>query len=440
MSKHCRILALILSLTTLFCALPALGDGLPEAFSVTYKTEDRFVNHKRGFVSKEHIAAANPAVASEINALVDAYDEQYAPALKGSDNPKRNSRLDIHVVHSVTGTKWVSFLVLARQSYARKQLSSPFIARAYDMDTGRQLALTDVVQDTPEAWDILSAAVREQLSAYFPNEEANVDTLNRLCSREGLLNTPFMLTPAALTLHYEASALYPGRPTLMRVTVYYSALASVLTDEARVQTDNSAYSLVALTFDDGPSYTPTARLLNNLRHTGAVGTFFLVGSRIDEYMDVAMRENDENHSLQSHHYVHTNTEKSTPERIRNYSQRVYDKIASIAGKPPIMMRPPYGLYEPFQRAKVNLPIIMWTVDTKDWTGKTPSVVLSAIKKDVRPGAIILMHDIKDNTAESARMTVEYLQKHGYLCVTVEDLFAYYHVELEPNHHYAYAVK
>lgn len=47
MSKHCRILALILSLTTLFCALPALGDGLPEAFSVTYKTEDRFVNHTR---------------------------------------------------------------------------------------------------------------------------------------------------------------------------------------------------------------------------------------------------------------------------------------------------------------------------------------------------------------------------------------------------------
>lgn len=210
MSKHCRILALILSLTTLFCALPALGDGLPEAFSVTYKTEDRFVNHKRGFVSKEHIAAANPAVASEINALVDAYDEQYAPALKGSDNPKRNSPPGYPCGAQRYGHKWVSFLVLARQSYARKQLSSPFTARAYDMDTGRQLVLTDVVQDTPESWDILSAAVREQLSAYFPNEEANVDTLNRLSSREGLLNTPFMLTPATLTLHYEASALYPG--------------------------------------------------------------------------------------------------------------------------------------------------------------------------------------------------------------------------------------
>lgn len=105
-----------------------------------------------------------------------------------------------------------------------------------------------------------------------------------------------------------------------------------------------------------------------------------------------------------------------------------------------MMRPPYGLYEPFQQADVNLPIIMWTVDTKDWTGKSSSAVLSVVKKEVRPGAIILMHDIKDNTAESARLTAEYLHQHGYLCVSVEDLFAFYQVELEPNHHYAYAVK
>ena len=435
-----RSISIFLILALLLCALPALGDSLPEAFSITYKTDERFVNSKRGFVSKEHITAANTAVADEINALVDAYDDQYASTLKKSDNPKRNSRLDIHVVHSVTGTRWVSFLVLARQSYARKQLCSPFTTRAYDMDSGRRLALTDVIQDTPEAWDILGSAVREQLSAYFPAEEADPAVLDRLCSREGLLDTPFMLTPTSLTLHYEASTVYPDHPTLMRVTIYYSALAGVLTDEARVQTDNSAYSLVALTFDDGPSYTTTARLLNNLRHTGAVGTFFLVGSRIDEYMDIARRENDENHSLQSHHYVHTNTEKSTPERIRSYSEKVYDKITDIAGKPPIMMRPPYGLYEPFQQAKVNLPIIMWTVDTKDWTGKTSSAVLSTIKKDVRPGAIILMHDIKDNTAESARMAAEYLHQHGYLCVTVEDLFAYYNVELEPNHHYSYAIK
>lgn len=434
-----RIIALLLLLVLPLCTLSAHADSLPDAFTVTYKVDERFVNRKHGFVSKEHITTAHSAVSNEINALVDAYDEQYAGTLKANDNPKRNSRLDIHVVHSVTGTSWVSFLVLARQSYARKQIASPFTTRAYDMHTGRQLTLTDVVQDTAAAWDALSSAVREQLSAYFPDEEAAADVLDYLCTREGLLETPFMLTPTALTLHYAAETLYPGHPTLMRVTIYYQALSAVLTDEARVQTDNSAYSLVALTFDDGPSYTNTAQLLNNLRHTGAVGTFFLVGKRIDEYMDVAMRENDENHSLQSHHYVHTNTEKSTVERIRNYSKQVYSKITSIAGKPPIMMRPPYGLYEPFQQAKVNLPIIMWSIDTKDWTGKSSVGVLSIVKQEVQPGAIILMHDIKDHTAESARMVAQYLHEHGYLCVTVEDLFAYYGTELVANRHYSHAI-
>ena len=430
--------ALLMCLALLFSAVPACADSLPDAFTVTYKADERLINNKRGFVSKEHITTANAAVSEEINALVDAYDDQYAPVLKTSDNPKRNSRLDIHVVHTVTGTKWVSFLVLARQSYKREQLCSPFTTRAYDMDTGAQLAITDVVQDTDAAWEILGSAVREQLSAYFPDEEADAETLDRLCSKEGLLQTPFMLTPTSLTLHYAASELYPNHPTLMHVTIYYQALADVLTDEARVQTDNSAYSLVALTFDDGPGYTNTARLLNNLRRTGAVATFFLVGSRIDEYMDIARRENDENHSLQSHHYVHTNAEKSSTERIQSYSEKVYKKITEIAGKPPIMMRPPYGLYEPYQKANVNLPIIMWSVDTKDWTGKSASAILSTVKKNVAPGAIILMHDIKDNTAEAAKLTAEYLHKQGYLCVTVEDLFAYYGTELEPNHHYSHA--
>ena len=192
------VLSLLIAL--LFSAMPACADSLPDAFTIAYQVDERLINGKRGFVSKEHITAANSAVAAEINALVDAYDEQYAPTLKRSDNPKRNSRLDIHVVHSVTGTRWVSFLVLARQSYARKQLASPFTARAYDMDAGRQLTLTDVVQDTAAAWDILGSAVREQLNAYFPDEEADAAVLDRLCSREGLLETPFMLTPAALTL------------------------------------------------------------------------------------------------------------------------------------------------------------------------------------------------------------------------------------------------
>ena len=43
-------------------------------------------------------------------------------------------------------------------------------------------------------------------------------------------------------------------------------------------------------------------------------------------------------------------------------------------------------------------------------------------------------------ADSCGIEGSSMYLHPGQCVTVEDLFAYYHVELEPNHHYAYAVK
>ena len=40
--------------------------------------------------------------------------------------------------------------------------------------------------------------------------------------------------------------------------------------------------IIALTFDDGPNTVTTPRVLDVLEKYGAVGTFFLVGSNINE--------------------------------------------------------------------------------------------------------------------------------------------------------------
>ena len=164
-----------------------------------------------------------------------------------------------------------------------------------------------------------------------------------------------------------------------------------------------------------------------------------MGERIPEYEDIVLRENDENHSLQSHHYRHTDTTKSTPSRILTYTQRFYDTLTGLTGTSPWMLRPPYGLSDPFVQAKVNLPIIEWDVDTKDWTGKSSGAVLSVVRDETKDGSIILMHDIKEKTPESAKVTLEWLKKNGFLCVTVEDLFIHYGQPLRPNHVY-YSVK
>ena len=436
-----RLAALLLVLALLpAAAFAEKAASLPAAFRVEYKVMERLEGKSKDhFISKEHVTTAQPQVDTEINALVDDYDALREPEMKTCSNPKRNSRLDIHVIHSVTGDRVVSFLVLARESYKRKQVQSPFTTRTYDMSTGQRLYLADLFPDDSEAWGVIAEAVREGLTNYFPQLETDEEKLSALVSRDALENAEFMLGPVSLSLHYEASVLYEGKPSLMRVVIPYAKLRGMMTDFAERQTDNSNYKMVALTFDDGPSYGTSATLLNNLRHTGTQATFFLVGDRIDEYADIVLREHDENHSLQSHHYKHTDTTKSNNARIQKYTQQFYDTVTKLYGLAPIMLRPPYGLDEPFIKAKVNLPIVQWDVDTKDWTGKAKGAVMSVVRSETKDGSIILMHDIKEKTPDSAKAVAEWLHENGFLCVTVEELFAQYGQEMLPNHNY-YSVK
>ena len=44
-------------------------------------------------------------------------------------------------------------------------------------------------------------------------------------------------------------------------------------------------------------------------------------------------------------------------------------------------------------------------------------VLKTVKKNIHDGDIILCHDIKDNTAESTRQVVRYLEEEGYMLLT-----------------------
>ena len=406
--------------------------ALPACFHVSYTTKDRTIKDKR-FVSKDYITTVQSKVDEEINGIVDQFDAEYADKMKPAGNPKRNSRLDIHVVHTVSGESAVSFLVLARDVSNRKQRYSPFTTRVYDMRDGRLLTLEDLFDQDSQAWDVLAQEVNQQLDAYFPAEKVDADALQALTTRQALLETPFMLGPTCLTLHYEAKALYPKHPTLMHVFIPYQKLAGMMTPYGEKQTDNSLYRMVAITFDDGPAYETSAGIINTLRQYGARATFFIVGNRIAEYTDIVMRENDEMHSLQSHHFVHTDTSKSTVARTQAYTKRFYDAITGAVGTAPIMLRAPYGVFDMFIKAKVNLPLIEWDVDTKDWTsGSSAARVLGKVKELTKPGSIILMHDIKKKTPESAKQVLEWLRNNDYLCVPVEDLFLHYNQDMIPN--------
>ena len=426
----CLCLLMVFLLSLPYSAWADKAHSFPVFFQVSYTVLEEKINNGQSFVSKEHVITCKESVDLEINTLVDDFEAQLAPELLRTNNPRRNSRLDIHVIHTCSGDSCLSFLVLARETYNRNQVKSPFTCRVYDMAYGESISLVDILGEESDAWDVIAEIAWYELDSYFPAQEADVDKLNALCQKDALMETPFMLGPVCLTLHYEAKELYPSETSLMHVDIPYNAIRGMLTAYGERQIDNKEYKMVALTFDDGPVYTNTAKVLNSLRHHGTQATFFLVGTLIEENPDISVREHDEMHSLQSHHYRHVGN--STLERIHAETEKMENQMATTWGLGPLLFRAPYDRFQRFIDAGVSLPMIAYDVDTRDWSGRPPGSVLKTVQEQAHDGAIIRLHDPMDTASESVDLITDWLSKNGYFCVTVEDLFIHYQEEMLPN--------
>lgn len=407
------------------------AEGLQACHRVT-NTFTTTTQKNKSEIKLWHAETALPEVTDEINALAEAWAEELGPELKSAGNSgKKNSRLDVEIRYSRTGLSWLSFMVQARTVYHQKLTDQRFTTRTYDMENGTRLYLTDIFEDDDDIWDTLSARVRQALTDYWPDEEPDAEKLDRLCAREALEQADFTLHGMSLVLHYPANELYPDYHTLMEVTLFYPEIRDMMTEEAKMQTDNlSYYQTCALTFDDGPKAKNTPKVLDALMETGARGTFFVIGNLIKDNRYLVQQEHDEGHAIGSHNWHHGNVLKSSGHALRIMPQKVNQAMIKSIGIPVRYDRVPGGRYPRMIEVKAGWAYIQWSLDTYDWRGRKTSEVLNTVKKKIHDGDIILCHDIKDNTPESARQIVRYLEEEGYMLLTIDELFAKDGVELE----------
>jgi len=433
MKRFKRLIPALIALILFASCMPAGAEPIRDCHRVTSAAKETKQENKSR-VKLWHVETALPSVTEEINGIAEAWAAELGPGLpKAVNNGKKNSRLDVEIRYSRTGLSWMSFLVQARTTY-RQTLTEQRIATAtYNMETGERILLTDVFDDSGETWKLLSDRVRETVTAHWPEEEPDAEALERICSREALESADFTLHGMSLVLHYPAQLVYPEKRTLMEVTFFYPEIRSMMTEAAYRETDNLAYyKTCALTFDDGPSQSNTPKVLDALMETGARATFFVIGNRIKENRFLVQREHDNGHAVASHNWHHGNVTKSSPAALRAMPKKVNEAMIRSVGIPVRYDRVPGGRYPPMISAKVGWAYIQWSLDTYDWRGIKTSAVMQKVKKKLQDGDIILCHDIKDNTPESARQIVHYLEEEGYLPLTVDELFAKDGVTLEPN--------
>lgn len=207
-------------------------------------------------------------------------------------------------------------------------------------------------------------------------------------------------------------------------------------DENGVYDSTKEPPLVALTFDDGPGQY-TDKLLDCLEENGAKATFYMLGQNVEKYPDIVKRMHDLGMELSNHTYDHKDLTKLTQSQITEEIEKTNTLIENAAGVLPDTLRPPGGSYNEAVQNLAGMPIVKWSIDTKDWKTKSEDQTYQCVMDSVQDGSIVLMHDIHQWSVDAALRLIPDLMEEGYKLVTVQELAQAKGITLEDGQVYEF---
>jgi len=152
---------------------------------------------------------------------------------------------------------------------------------------------------------------------------------------------------------------------------------------------------VALTFDDGPDPLGTPAVLAGLAELGWTATFFLLGSQVQQFPDVARAVVAAGHEIAVHGHMHRSHLLRTPRDVRLDIARALADISEVTGTHPRWYRAPYGHFSAGTlraAAAVGLEPIVWTAWGCDWRGGPADEVRRHVVRGLDDGGTVLLHD------------------------------------------------
>lgn len=179
--------------------------------------------------------------------------------------------------------------------------------------------------------------------------------------------------------------------------------------------------MLALTFDDGPYAPSTCRILDALKAVDGRATFFVVGSRVKGREQTVLKILESGCEIGNHTFDHVALQNLSTAEMQKQIAQGDAAIRAVTGKDPTLIRPPGGAYSKNLLPLCNRPLVLWTVDTMDWSHQNPQKTVQKVLKEAKDGDIILMHDLFVPTAEAVEILVPELQKRGFQLVTVSEL-------------------
>lgn len=187
--------------------------------------------------------------------------------------------------------------------------------------------------------------------------------------------------------------------------------------------------VVALTFDAGSDGGHTRALLEILEEEDVPATFFLTGTWIEQFPELARAVAEKGHDLGNHTATHPHLTALTDEEVLRELESTDEAALRATGRSLTpYFRPPYGEYDrrvasAAARAGYRY-VVMWTVDSLDWRMVPAEELRRRVVEGAVPGGIILMHvGSATNLPGALPDIIRDLRGRGYRFGTLGDLLA-----------------
>jgi peptidoglycan/xylan/chitin deacetylase (PgdA/CDA1 family) len=152
---------------------------------------------------------------------------------------------------------------------------------------------------------------------------------------------------------------------------------------------------IYLTFDDGPNERATPAILATLAAERVPASFFMVGDHVRRFPQLAKDVLWEGHEIGNHTFNHVKLHFCGPQRIREQLEKTHAIIESTTGWKPRTFRAPHGYRSPFLISIIidmSYTVFGWTFGVFDTARPGVERIRRRVRKRLRPGAIVLLHD------------------------------------------------
>jgi peptidoglycan/xylan/chitin deacetylase (PgdA/CDA1 family) len=199
---------------------------------------------------------------------------------------------------------------------------------------------------------------------------------------------------------------------------------------------DTSRNTIAFTFDAGSDAGYTTLILDTLAANGLHVTFGMTGKFAETYPDLVRRMVNDGHTLINHSYDHksftgnsTGAAPLTREERWDELDRTEMTIQQLTGATTLpYFRPPYGDYDDSVNEDVGARgyayNVMWTLDSRGWTGIPAAEIVQRCLDNAQAGAIYIFHvGSASEDGPALQQIIDGLTSQGYTIGTIGDVLS-----------------